>query len=106
MALILAEVPSFHHDSEFIAASERPNNITQVSCAYFCHHRERECGAFYWPKSKSFARGRMADFSISVWLPTEVRRLGRFLPAKQEEDQDTGDDHQNAADENESVWHP
>jgi hypothetical protein len=48
----------------------------------------------------------MADFSISVWLPTEVRRLGRFLPAKQEEDQDTGDDHQNAADENESVWHP
>jgi len=34
-----------------------------------------------------------------------MRWLGRFLPPKQKKDQDTDDDHQDAADEDQPVWH-
>jgi hypothetical protein len=42
---------------------------------------------------------------LSAWLFTEMRRLRRFLPPHQEKDQETDDNHQNAADEDESRWH-
>ena len=35
----------------------------------------------------------------------KMRRLGRFLPTKKEKDQETGDDRQDAADEDQPVWH-
>jgi len=47
---------------------------------------------------------RAAD-ELPVWLPTEMRRLGWFLAPKQEKDQDTDDNHQNATDEDQPVWH-
>jgi hypothetical protein len=34
-----------------------------------------------------------------------MRRLWRFSPPNQEKDQDTDDDHQDAADEDQPVWH-
>ena len=55
------------------------------------------------------AQDQVGEFRVANELPplaiTEMRGLGRLLAPKQEKDQDTDDDRQDAADEDQPVRH-